>query len=109
MEQPIFELLHQLLLLIRPVRPILEKLHLEVFWRGRECADNLWKQELQRFPVGWAKREALELLLPKVVSTLPTAPEHLEVQLFENWAYWANEEEELVEQFEDWLLHPQAS
>lgn len=60
-------------------------------------------------PFGPANREALELLLPKVVSTLPTAPEHLEVQFFENWAYWANEEEELVEQFEDWLLHPQAS
>jgi hypothetical protein len=52
---------------------------------------------------------ALDLLLPDVVDTLPTAPGNLEVQFFENWSYWFDRNDALVAQFEDWLLNPQAS
>jgi hypothetical protein len=41
-----------------------------------------------------------------VVANLPTAPEHITVQFFENWSYWADNREELIAQFEDWLLNP---
>ena len=57
-------------------------------------------------PFGPANKDALELIRPDVVETLPTAPEHLDVQFFENWAYWADNQEELTAQFEDWLLNP---
>lgn len=63
----------------------------------------------RHLPFGPANSEALELLRPNVVGSLPTAPEHLDVQFFENWAYWADQEEALMAQFEDWLLHPQSS
>lgn len=63
----------------------------------------------RHLPFGPANMEALDLLLPDVVQSLPTAPANLEVQFFENWAYWADQGEELVAQFEDWLLNPRAS
>lgn len=57
-------------------------------------------------PFGPANREALDLIRPDVLTTLPTMPENLDVQFFENWAYWADNREQLIEQFEDWLLNP---
>ena len=60
-------------------------------------------------PFGPANREALDLLRPDIIPMLPTAPNNLEVQFFQNWAYWADRGDELVAQFEDWLLNPQAS
>lgn len=60
-------------------------------------------------PFGPANIEALELIRPDVVETLPTSPEHLEQQFFENWSYWADNEEDMVARFEDWLFNPQAS
>jgi hypothetical protein len=36
-------------------------------------------------------------------------PDNLNVQFFENWSYWADNREQLVEQFEDWLLYPVGS
>lgn len=60
-------------------------------------------------PFGPANMDALELLRPDVREALPTAPGNIEVQFFENWAYWAGQSEELTAQFEDWLLNPQAS
>lgn len=60
-------------------------------------------------PFGPANREALDLLRPDVRESLPTAPSNLEGQFFEDWAYWAAQEEDLVEQFEDWYLNPLAS
>lgn len=61
------------------------------------------------YPFGPANMEALDLLLPEVVANLPTTPDNLEVQFFENWAYWADQGDALVAQFEDWLLNPIAS
>jgi putative spermidine/putrescine transport system substrate-binding protein len=60
-------------------------------------------------PFGPANKDALALIRPDVLEQLPTTPEHLEVQFFENWAYWADNEAELVAQFDDWLLNPVAS
>jgi putative spermidine/putrescine transport system substrate-binding protein len=60
-------------------------------------------------PFGPANRNALELIRPDVVENLPTAPKHLEVQFFENWAYWADNRDVLSAQFEDWLFNPQGS
>ncbi len=57
-------------------------------------------------PFGPANKDALALLRPDVVANLPTAPDHLSVQFFENWSYWADNREELIAQFEDWLLNP---
>jgi putative spermidine/putrescine transport system substrate-binding protein len=60
-------------------------------------------------PFGPANKEALALIRKDVVTMLPTAPEHVEAQFFENWAYWADNRDALVAQFEDWYLNPQAS
>ena len=60
-------------------------------------------------PFGPANKQALELIRPDVVKTLPTAPEHLEIQFFENWAYWADNRETLKKQFEEWFFNPMAS
>lgn len=60
-------------------------------------------------PFGPANKDALELLREDIVESLPTAPQHIDKQFFENWSYWADNGESLVEQFEDWLLNPQAS
>lgn len=57
-------------------------------------------------PFGPANRDALQYIDPDVAAVLPTAPHNLEVQFFENWAYWADNRERLVAQFEDWLLNP---
>lgn len=60
-------------------------------------------------PFGPANKEALSLLRDDVVENLPTSPEHLEQQFFENWAYWADNVEDLIARFDDWLLNPQSS
>lgn len=57
-------------------------------------------------PFGPANKDALQYIEPRVVDTLPTAPQHLDVQFFENWGYWRDNRERLVAQFEDWLLNP---
>ena len=60
-------------------------------------------------PFGPANRDAFAMIRPDVQAMLPTAPENIDAQFFENWAYWADNREELVTQFEDWLLNPVAS
>jgi putative spermidine/putrescine transport system substrate-binding protein len=60
-------------------------------------------------PFGPANKAALELIREDVVANLPTAPEHLERQFFENWAYWVDNRETLTEQFEDWFFNLLAS
>jgi putative spermidine/putrescine transport system substrate-binding protein len=60
-------------------------------------------------PFGPANRNALDLIREDVVAMLPTAPKHLDVQFFENWAYWSDNRDVLSAQFEDWLFNPQAS
>lgn len=60
-------------------------------------------------PFGPANKQALELIRPDVVKNLPTAPDHFELQFFENWAYWADNREDLEARFEDWFFNPMAS
>lgn len=55
---------------------------------------------------GPVNQDALELLRPDIVAALPNAPENLPLQFFQNWSYWAENEEFLTAQFEDWLLNP---
>lgn len=60
-------------------------------------------------PFGPANRDALAMIRDDVVAALPTAATHMRVQFFENWSYWADNQERLEAQFEDWLLNPVAS
>jgi putative spermidine/putrescine transport system substrate-binding protein len=49
---------------------------------------------------------ALELLRPDIVASVPNGPGNMEVQFFQNWAFWTEQVESLTAQFEDWLLNP---
>lgn len=60
-------------------------------------------------PFGPVNQEALELLRPDVVESLPNAPSHFAAQFFEGWSYWADNLDRLTVLFEDWLLNPPAS
>lgn len=60
-------------------------------------------------PFGPVNQDALALLRPDVVDSLPNAPSNLAVQFFEGWGYWADNVERLTTLFEDWLLNPPAS
>lgn len=60
-------------------------------------------------PFGPVNQDALALLRPDVVESLPNAPTNLAVQFFEGWSYWADNVERLTTLFEDWLLNPPAS
>jgi putative spermidine/putrescine transport system substrate-binding protein len=62
---------------------------------------------LQNF--GPVNEGALDLLRSDIVREMPNAPENLEVQFFEDWAYWAEARESLTTQFEDWLFNPLAT
>jgi len=62
---------------------------------------------LQNF--GPVNRDAFALLRPDIAKELPNYPEHLGVQFFQNWSYWAENREPLTMQFEEWLLNPPAS
>lgn len=60
-------------------------------------------------PFGPVNKDALALLRPDIISSLPNAPENLRSQFFENWSYWRDMRESLTAQFEDWLLNPPAT
>jgi putative spermidine/putrescine transport system substrate-binding protein len=58
---------------------------------------------------GPVNKDALALLRPDIVAELPNSPDNLPLQFFQNWSYWAENEEFLTAQFEDWLLNPTGS
>jgi putative spermidine/putrescine transport system substrate-binding protein len=58
---------------------------------------------------GPVNKDAIVLLREDTVAMLPNAPEHFDVQFFENWPWWAEQREPLTARFEDWLLNPVAS
>ncbi|HWV34286.1 MAG TPA: extracellular solute-binding protein [Thermomicrobiales bacterium] len=60
-------------------------------------------------PFGPVNKNAFDLLRPDVVATLPNAPENIGSQFFENWSYWAGQQEDLTTQFNDWVLNPPAT
>ncbi len=60
-------------------------------------------------PFAPVNRDALTLLRPDVVESLPTAPSHVDQLFFEGWSYWADNLDRLTAQFEEWLLSPPAS
>jgi putative spermidine/putrescine transport system substrate-binding protein len=60
-------------------------------------------------PFGPVNQNALQLLRPDVVESLPNAPSHLAAQFFEGWSYWADNLDRLTTLFEDWLLNPPPS
>jgi len=62
---------------------------------------------LQSF--GPVNQDALALLRPDIVERLPNAPQHLAVQFFQNWGFWAEFRESLTVRFDDWLLNPIAT
>jgi len=62
---------------------------------------------LQSF--GPVNKDALALLRPDIIERLPNAPDHLSMQFFQNWGYWAEFRESLITQFDDWLLNPIAT
>lgn len=60
-------------------------------------------------PFGPVNTDAIALLSPDVLETIPNSPEHLEIQFFENWSYWRDKRESLGARFEEWLLNPPAA
>jgi putative spermidine/putrescine transport system substrate-binding protein len=60
-------------------------------------------------PFGPVNKDALELLRPDIISSLPNAPENIRNQFFENWSYWRDQRATLTARFEDWLLNPPAT
>lgn len=60
-------------------------------------------------PFGPVNKDAFSLLRPDIVDTLPTSPNNLRNQFFQNWSYWAEHTDPLTTQFEDWLLNPVAT
>jgi putative spermidine/putrescine transport system substrate-binding protein len=60
-------------------------------------------------PFGPVNKDAFALLREDVVATLPNAPQNIGGQFFENWSYWAGHQEDLTNQFNDWLLNPISS
>lgn len=60
-------------------------------------------------PFGPVNKNAFALLRPDVVAGLPSAPQNIGGQFFENWSYWAGKQVELTKQFNDWLLNPLAT
>lgn len=60
-------------------------------------------------PFGPVNQDALKLLKPELLETLPNYVGHFGLQFFENWSYWRDHRERLTAQFEDWLLNPPAT
>lgn len=63
----------------------------------------------QLLPFGPVNREALTLIRPDRLAVLPTAPEHRSKQFIQNWNWWLDNEQALVERFERWLLAEDAA
>ncbi|MCO5217264.1 MAG: extracellular solute-binding protein [Thermomicrobiales bacterium] len=57
-------------------------------------------------PFGPVNKGALDLMRADIVETLPNAPQHLDVQFFENWSFWRDRRDDLTARFEEWLLNP---
>lgn len=60
-------------------------------------------------PFGPVNKDAFALLRPDVAESLPTSPNNLRDQFFQNWSYWAEHSDPLTAQFEDWWLNPVAT
>jgi len=60
-------------------------------------------------PFGPVNKDAFPLLRPDVVAGLPNAPQNIGGQFFENWSYWAGQQEDLTAQFNDWIINPRAT
>ncbi|MEJ7840074.1 MAG: extracellular solute-binding protein, partial [Thermomicrobiales bacterium] len=60
-------------------------------------------------PYGPVNQDALELLPTTVLSSIPNGEAQLNVQFFENFAYWNERREQLTAQFDDWFLNPPAT
>lgn len=60
-------------------------------------------------PFGPVNQDALKLLKPELLETLPNYVTHFGFQFFENWSYWRDHRDPLTARFEDWLLHPPAT
>jgi len=57
-------------------------------------------------PFGPVNTNAFALLRDDIVAALPNAPGNIDKQFFQNWSYWADLEDELATQFDDWVLNP---
>lgn len=55
-------------------------------------------------PYGPVNTESLKLLRPDRAQQLPTSPVNRSVQFVQNWNWWADNLEPLIDRFEDWLL-----
>jgi putative spermidine/putrescine transport system substrate-binding protein len=56
-------------------------------------------------PYGPVNAESLNLLRPDRLAILPTSVQNRSVQFVENFNFWADNMDELNEQFNDWLLN----
>jgi putative spermidine/putrescine transport system substrate-binding protein len=60
-------------------------------------------------PYGPVNQDALALLPPTALESIPNSPERLSQQFFQNFAYWNERREQLAAQFEEWWLNPPAT
>ncbi|HEU0164099.1 MAG TPA: extracellular solute-binding protein [Thermomicrobiales bacterium] len=60
-------------------------------------------------PFGPVNKQAFALLRDDVVAGLPNAPQNIGGQFFQDWSYWAGLQDDLTNQFNDWVLNPTGS
>ena len=60
-------------------------------------------------PYGPVNIDSFQLIRNDRVASLPSAPGNKPLQFVENWSYWAEYEERLTAEFEEWLLSPEGT
>ena len=60
-------------------------------------------------PYGPVNIDSFPLIRNDRLAILPSAPGNKPLQFVENWSYWAEYEERLTAEFEEWLLSPEGT
>jgi putative spermidine/putrescine transport system substrate-binding protein len=60
-------------------------------------------------PFGPVNKDALSLLPPSILDSIPNTPERMAEQFFMNFSYWKERRDPLTAQFEEWWLNPPAT
>jgi putative spermidine/putrescine transport system substrate-binding protein len=60
-------------------------------------------------PFGPVNKDALSLLPPSILASIPNTPERLAEQFFMNFSYWKERRDSLEAQFQEWWLNPPAT
>lgn len=60
-------------------------------------------------PYGPVNVDSFQLIRNDRLASLPSAPGNKPLQFVENWSYWAEYEERLTAEFEEWILSPEGT